>query len=715
MTGPAALVSRYFHLQRSQQLGGIIGQLDTISQLIAEQLSADFVALFHRRAGETAFIPVACRHDDELQVDSLGILNRRWSGATEFDATLAGRVVPMPTASSSGKETDEEHDEFAAVNRLTHRLLLTHRDHDGSTAMVSVYWRRCPDGATPQTLKRVELLLDLVGRSMSMADRLHDVNDFSLRLARALSVLEFDADRLSVRKTASTLIEMIRSLVPDCGACVLSEEIAGDRFVVLQFADAGSEEPDFITRLTEVVTERFDPSQRQDGPDEERVAVDLTGLLSESCRTAAAVEMTPDDDHRFVLVIWARGEAAFEPNDLELLSVLGLAGRALMRSAIQLRRLHRSKRTLEKSSARLADVEALAALTDMTTGIAHDFNNVMGGIVGRVQLMKMKLSDGPILDGLNKVESLAMEGAETVRRIQEFTRRTRNKKLEPVNLAEILRTCLYDRPSSWRKAADAAQVTVTCGETPAEAFVAGNNDDLMTLMDKLIENAVDYTPEGGSVELSLDVDERHVVLTVTDHGAGVPVNICKKIFYPFFTTKPDRGAGLGLAIAHGVAVGHGGKVEVGSGPDGGAAFTVTLSRIDGGPREGDTTSQTGHADRLRVLVVDDDEQIREVLSDMLTIDGHDAITCPDGYKALEAVDAHRFDLIITDLGMPGMSGLDLASVIHERFPSLPIAMITGWGTQLDEEDASQKGIKTVLPKPFHLKDVKAIVRELAVR
>jgi len=709
MTGPTALISKYFHIQRSHQLGGIIGQLDTAAQLAAEQLAADFIALFYRRTDDDTLIPVACRHHHDLHVDSLNLLDHQWGRPGNTEGLDMPQVVPV-TNDSSGDTTSD--DQFATANHLTHRLVMIQSDHENATAMVTAYWRNRPDGVTLEAIQRVRLLLELVARSMSMADQLHLVNDFSVRLAKALSILEVDTEGLSIRKTASIMIRLIRSLIPACGSCFLSEDPDGDRFSVVEFADSGAEAPGLIERLAEVVYEQFGLSS-DDGAGESTIA--LTAPLSDYCAAAAAVEMIPDEDHRFVLATWTHCPAGLTPNDIELLSIFGLAARTVLRSALHLRRLRRSKRTLEKSSARLADVEALAALTDMTTGIAHDFNNVMGGIVGRVQLMKMKLADGPMLSSLNKVESLAMEGAETVRRIQEFTRRTRNKKLDAVNLAEIVRNCLGPRPSSWRRLADAAGVRVTCEGAPDEVFVAGDADDLMTLLDKLIDNAVEHSPRGGRVELSLDAAERSVVLTVTDHGAGIPDANRKKVFYPFFTTKPDRGAGLGLAIAHGVVVGHGGKIEVGSGPDGGAVFKVSFNCIDGGSDDSDTTSQTGQPGRLRILVVDDDEQIREVLSDMLTIDGHSAVACADGYKALEAVDQHRFDLIITDLGMPGMSGLDLAAVVHEKFPDLPIAMITGWGTQLDEEDVSLKGIKTVLPKPFHLKDVKAVVRELAAR
>jgi signal transduction histidine kinase len=708
MTGPSSLISKYFHIQRSHQLGGIIGQLDTAAQLASEQLAADFVALIHLSDGDDTPIPVACHHRQDLGVTSLNLLQTKWGGATEAQEIQKPQVVAL--------NDDPPADQFAAANDLTHRLAIVRHgnDNDGPTAMVIAYWRRPPDEVKPEKVHLVKLLLELVARAMAMADRLRVVNDFSVRLAQTLSVLEVDSNNMSIRKTAASMIRLIRLLIPTCGACFLSEEFEGERFSIIEFADSGAESPGLVERLAEIAGTQFESSTVAPLAGETSTA-DLSAPLSEHCTAALGVDMTPDEDHRFVMAVWTQRPSGFAHNDLELLSILGLAAQTVLRSALHLRRLHKSKRILEESSARMADVEALAALTDMTTGIAHDFNNVMGGIVGRVQLMKMKLGDGPILTGLNKVESLAMEGAETVRRIQEFTRRTRNKNLQPVNLAAVVRDCLNPRPCSWRKLAETNDITVVCRQSLDEVFIKGDADDLTTLMDKLIENAVEHSPSGGRVELSLDADDRSVVLTVTDQGAGIPDEVRKKMFYPFFTTKADRGAGLGLAIAHGVAVSHGGKIELDDDSEGGASFKLSFDCIDGQGDDTDTPSGIGRSDRLRILVVDDDEQIREVLSDMLTIDGHSTTACADGYKALAAVDEHSFDLIITDLGMPGMSGLDLAAVVHQKYPELPIAMITGWGTQLDEEDVSLKGIKTVLPKPFHLKDVKAVVKELAAR
>ncbi len=709
MTGLSALISKYHHIQRSHQLGGIIGQLDKAAHLASKQLTADFTALFYRRCGDDVLIPVACDHRHNVSITSLNLLDDQWGRFGREDSSGASEVIRL---------TDDPHgdptlyDPFAAANNLTHRQVIVLSDGGPSTAMITAYWCSKPSEIPPETTDHLKLLLELMNSTMSIADRLYVVNDFSVRMAQVLSVLEMDINEPSGAGIASNITSLTRTLIPGCCVCFLSKDSGDERFNVVELADPNAPPPGLEERIGEAVQVLDHSSPDEVRHDAEAGVADISDLLPGLGTASVAVDLSPDEDHRRLLVVWTHRPYSFTPNDLELLSALALATRSVLQYALQLRHLRESKRILEKSSARMADTEALAALTDMTTGIAHDFNNIMGGIVGRVQLMKLKLDEGPILSGLNTVESLAMEGAETVRRIQEFTRRTRNKKLEPVNLVDIVRSCIDSRPSSWKKIAEAADVTIKYSHTLDEAYIEGNDDDLLTLLDKLIENAVEHSPEGSCVAINLESDGQRVVLTVADRGDGIPDDIRKKVFYPFFTTKAKRGAGLGLAIAHGVVISHGGKIEVDNGAEGGTVFKVSFMAVDRADEESDITNRIGQSDRLRILVVDDDEQIREVLSDMLTIDGHSATACADGYQALEAVDEQSFDLIITDLGMPGMSGLDLAAVVHGKFPELPIAMITGWGTQLDEEDVSLKGIKTVLPKPFHLKDVKALVREL---
>jgi CheY-like chemotaxis protein len=200
---------------------------------------------------------------------------------------------------------------------------------------------------------------------------------------------------------------------------------------------------------------------------------------------------------------------------------------------------------------------------------------------------------------------------------------------------------------------------------------------------------------------------------VHDFGAGIDESIRKKVFLPFFSTKSDRDAGMGLAIAHSIAVRHGGAVNFECDPDEGTTFTVRFDRASAADDTSKIVQRQDQREQLRVLAVDDDPQILDVLRDMLSLDGHEVTVAQDGPKAVEILRDKVFDILITDLGMPGMSGLDLAGLAHETQPNLAIAMVTGWGTQLNSEEIALRGVRNVLAKPFHLKDIRALIEELA--
>ncbi|MCK4460957.1 MAG: hypothetical protein KAW46_04100, partial [candidate division Zixibacteria bacterium] len=373
MMGLSTLISKYHHIQRSHQLGGIIGQLDKAVQLASEELGADFTALFYRCSGGDVFIPVACNHRHNVSITSLNLLDNQWDRADWDNSSDASQVVRL---------TDDPlgdpalYDSFAAANKLTHRQVIVLCDGGQFTALVTAYWCNEPGEISQETTGRLRLLLELVKSTMSMADRLHVVKDFSIRTAQVLSVLEMDINELSIGKIASNIVRLMQTLIPRCGVCFLSKGIGDERFSVVESADPNAPTPDLAERIGEAIRALEDslPDERPIGA--EAGVTDISDLMSDLGTASVSVDMTPDEDHQYLLVVWTHRPTGFTANDFEILSVLALAARSVLQYALQMGRLRKSKRILEKSSARMADTEALAALTDMTTGIAHDFNNI---------------------------------------------------------------------------------------------------------------------------------------------------------------------------------------------------------------------------------------------------------------------------------------------------------------------------------------------------
>ena len=708
MTGTANLIQEYYHLHRSNQLGSIITQVDRVSDLIAGHLRAEFTVIFYRKADGDRLIPVACHREDDLQVEQMNLLEDDWSLP---DRMLIGpcRVDALGSEGPDGQRG--ARDGFAGRNGFSHRFVCPQMGDGGRVeALIVAYWKQQPRIDPLECQDALQLMMQVVMGAMSTADQMHVVSNFSIRLGELLAMFDLQLGNYGFRDLVTRIMQHSRLAVPVAGVCLMAKNTLTGDFEPVEFVDASSDRPGFADALAGSVGRHFTNEDLTGGGSSLRYA--FGDEFASFCEALVMQIVRADKNHTYVLATWTRQAAGFSANDLELLSVFGVFARSLLRNALLVKQLKKSKKVLERSSTRMADIETLAALTDMTSGVAHDFNNVIGGIVGRVQLMKMKVTDEFVLNDLNKVESLAMEGAGTVRRIQEYTTHARDKKLEPLDLCEVIDECTQRRDAAWKRIAADKGVTVDVAVEVDEAMIEGNREDLIISFNELLKNAVEHSQENAAVRLSLGATEKHWVIRVEDSGNGIPEDIQTKIFYPFFTTKTDRGAGLGLAMVHGIVIRHGGSIAFADASGGGTVFTITLERRDDIVDDTDTTRRSRRAEQLNVLVVDDDDQIREVLSDMLTIDGHAATACPDGQSALEAVKRQDFDLVITDLGMPGMSGLELAAQIHDRHPDLPIAMITGWGTQLDPDEVLRHGILTVLSKPFHLKDVKSMVKDL---
>ncbi|MFQ5452921.1 MAG: response regulator, partial [Candidatus Zixiibacteriota bacterium] len=267
----------------------------------------------------------------------------------------------------------------------------------------------------------------------------------------------------------------------------------------------------------------------------------------------------------------------------------------------------------------------------------------------------------------------------------------------------------------WRNKAKKKNIVIKIKSSVNEAFIKGSEEDLYILLDKLIENGIDFAYDNTSIDIIISSENKYYNVSVRNKGSQIETHLKKKIFYPFYSTKDSQGAGLGLAIVYGIVARHGGKISLESNQHSGTVFTVKFPRPEMINEESEITRRQRKFENLKILIVDDDEQIREVLDDMLTIEGHNITTCSDGSSALKKFEEDTFDLLITDLGMPGMSGLELAGKIHKKNPDLPIAMITGWGTQLNTDEIKVKGIKAVLPKPFHLKDIKSLIHEIVIK
>jgi CheY-like chemotaxis protein len=206
------------------------------------------------------------------------------------------------------------------------------------------------------------------------------------------------------------------------------------------------------------------------------------------------------------------------------------------------------------------------------------------------------------------------------------------------------------------------------------------------------------------------------VVTVADTGVGIPEAIRGKIFDPFFTTKGPQGTGLGLSMTYGILSRHGARITVDSQEGRGTTFRLTFARSVVPDADVSPVSEAPPLGAsLRCLVVDDEAEVARVLGDMLQTDGHRVTVLTDGAEAIAQFRAEPFDLVLTDLAMPRVSGWQVAQAVKEIAPSVPVILVTGFGVELSAEERQTHGVDLVLVKPLRITDVLDAVARAARR
>ncbi|GAB4334949.1 MAG: hypothetical protein Kow0037_14040 [Calditrichia bacterium] len=354
----------------------------------------------------------------------------------------------------------------------------------------------------------------------------------------------------------------------------------------------------------------------------------------------------------------------------------------------------------------LLQTERIRAVGEMAAGVAHDFNNLLATILGRTQLLLLKSADESIRSELEVIEKAALDGGEIVQRIQEVTRERRGKSYRPVNLNEIIEESLVFSANKLKVNTQLKGHAVDLYTDLADNLVVkGNPVELKEVFTNLFINAYDAMPEGGNLYItSRKIENNQAYIVIRDTGIGMSEEVRDKIFNPFFTTKGEKGTGLGLAIVYNNVTQHGGSIRIESEPGKGTEFHITLPLTDEIPdqeiQEKEELEDT--VSELRLLIVDDEPELLTTMAEILRLKFKTVDIADSGKSALEQIKQENYDVILTDLGMPEMSGWELARRTKQQLPDAHIIMVTGWGDQAREELKHHDYVDDILPKPYEL-------------
>ncbi len=400
----------------------------------------------------------------------------------------------------------------------------------------------------------------------------------------------------------------------------------------------------------------------------------------------------------------------------------------------RVRELEQGNDALRQSQQSLIQQERLRALSQMSSGIAHDISNAISPIVLYTEAMLERENLSERSRGyLTTIQRAVDDVTQTVSRMREFYRpREQAVQFADVALNSVVQQAVELTRARWNDLARQRGITIELKPELAVdlSAIRGAENEIRDALTNLIFNAVDALPQGGGIEVRTRMAtmpaphggiEPYAVLEVIDNGIGMDEETRRRCIEPFFTTKGDRGSGLGLAMVYGMARRHNAGLEIESTPSRGT--TVRLSfrcNSTGTGTSGRNPSPLFAMRSLRVLVIDDDPSLLESLRISLLDEGHKVTTANGGQAGIDAFRSAQkagrlFDVVITDLRMPDVDGRQVVSSVREMSAGTPIILLTGWGQQVTSDSNRPLAVDRLLGKPPRIRELRAALAELTGR
>ena len=352
---------------------------------------------------------------------------------------------------------------------------------------------------------------------------------------------------------------------------------------------------------------------------------------------------------------------------------------------------------------RLIREQKFRTLGSLAAGVAHNINNRLTPVLGWTEMLLERLAAGEpiehdeLVHALRVINQGAADSVETVRRLQDYSRPARVRGPEGVQLRDVLEQLLALTRPQWdnEAARRGIRYEIDLKAEPAPMILAVASEVREALLN-ILENALAAMPAGGRLTLHVRGEGDRAVVSIADTGRGMSAEVQRLAFEPFFTTRSSEGgSGLGLSLAQEITHRYGGSISVTSHEGVGTTFTLAFPEI--GLEALRPPTLLPSLEPMRVLAVEDEPEVLDVIRAMLTAAGHAVVSAASGREALELFERETVDVVVTDLGMPGMTGLALAQELKRR-RAVPVVLLTGWADELDT--APTRDIDVLLAKPI---------------
>ena len=356
----------------------------------------------------------------------------------------------------------------------------------------------------------------------------------------------------------------------------------------------------------------------------------------------------------------------------------------------------------------------------MASGIAHDFNNILAPILGFSELLLVRPET---LDNKEKTKSYlqmintaAKDSARVVGRLREFYRyREQTESNLPLVLGDLVQQVILLTQPKWKDEAQAAgKIINILTDFKSVPTVSANESEIREMLTNLLFNAIDAVVEkgGGTITFRIAQKGDDVSLQIADTGVGMSEDVRLKCIEPFFSTKHEHGTGLGLGIVHGIVRRHSGSIDIASEEGEGTTVTVSLPVHSDKVTPEHSVPPPAENQKLRILVVEDEPLVREVITAYLTNDKHQIDTAVNGVDGLEKFRGSTYDIVMTDRAMPQMNGDQLAKEIRKINPEQKVILITGFGDLISGTGEKPENIDLVVSKPFTMNHIREAVAML---
>jgi signal transduction histidine kinase/ActR/RegA family two-component response regulator len=462
-------------------------------------------------------------------------------------------------------------------------------------------------------------------------------------------------------------------------------------------------------------------------PDTRDAGVPVLQRMAEAgLHSVALAPLVVDDQVMGVLIAARRDASAFSSPACELLRQLGEHVALATHQARLHSELRRAYEDLRHSQQTVLQQERLRALGEMASGIAHDINNAISPVSLYTEaLLERETSLSPrAREYLTTIQRAIDDVAGTVARMREFYRhRETQLTLARVDVNKLVEQVLQLTEVRWSNLPQERGIFIDLRTelAPGPLHILAAEGELRDALTNLVFNAVDAMPEGGvltvrtlRIPASGSASPR-IAIEVSDTGIGMDEETRRRCLEPFFTTKGERGTGLGLAMVYGAIQRHSAELTIDSTPGQGSTFRIAFDDASAvSVPDRDTLRVKALAPPQRILLVDDDPVLVRSLCDILEADGHEVFTTSGGEGGIEAFrtamrGSSPFGLVITDLGMPHVDGRRVAAAVKALSPATPVLMLTGWGQRMLADNDIPPHVDALLSKPPRVAELRAAI------